>query len=83
MKDAIVAEAVFIGRVRSENSFAINSLGPKHLALAAARRKATIVHFGTEQVLDGSKGHGPSTKDVRKTRSINMVRKKFRRRRNQ
>jgi dTDP-4-dehydrorhamnose reductase len=46
-----------------EKAFAVNALGPWHLALAAARKKATLVHFGSDYVFDGRKENGPYTED--------------------
>jgi dTDP-4-dehydrorhamnose reductase len=44
-----------------EKAFAINALGPKHLAIAAAGKKITLVHFGSDYVFDGEKERGPYT----------------------
>lgn len=41
-----------------ETAFAVNALGPKHLAQAAARHKAILVHFGSDYVFDGLKESG-------------------------
>jgi dTDP-4-dehydrorhamnose reductase len=41
-----------------ERAFAVNSLGPKNLALAASRHKAVLVHFGSDYVFDGEKQSG-------------------------
>ena len=38
--------------------FAVNATGPGHLARAAARQKAMIVHFGSDYVFDGRKENG-------------------------
>jgi len=39
-------------------AFAVNATGPKHLAQAAARWKALLVHFGSDYVFDGAKENG-------------------------
>ncbi len=41
-----------------EPAFAVNAAGPRNLALAAARRKALLVHFGSDYVFDGRKEQG-------------------------
>ncbi len=41
-----------------EKAFAINALGPMHLAQAAAKQKAMLVHFGSDYVFDGTKENG-------------------------
>src|SRR5580765_6922819 len=41
-----------------DRAFAVNSLGPKYLALAASRHKAVLVHFGSDYVFDGEKESG-------------------------
>jgi dTDP-4-dehydrorhamnose reductase len=41
-----------------ETALAVNALGPKHLAQAAARHKAILVHFGSDYVFDGMKESG-------------------------
>jgi dTDP-4-dehydrorhamnose reductase len=42
----------------NEKTFAINALGPKYLAQAAADKKAILVHFGSDYVFDGTKENG-------------------------
>src|SRR5579883_970584 len=37
-------------------AFAVNAFGPRHLARAAARRGAVLVHYSTDYVVDGAKG---------------------------
>ena len=39
-----------------EIAFAVNSEGPRHLALACARRKIPLIHVSTDYVFDGNKG---------------------------
>ncbi|HUL00613.1 MAG TPA: dTDP-4-dehydrorhamnose reductase [Nitrospirota bacterium] len=39
-------------------AFLVNARGPQNLAMAAARRKAMFVHFGSDYVFDGMKEHG-------------------------
>src|SRR3990172_11271188 len=39
-------------------AFAVNALGPKYLAQAAALRKAVLIHFGSDYVFDGLKESG-------------------------
>lgn len=46
-----------------EKAFAVNALSPRHLALAAARQKAILVHFGSDYVFDGTKESGPYTEE--------------------
>lgn len=41
-----------------EAAFSINAAGPKYLALAAARQRAVLVHFGSDYVFDGLKEKG-------------------------
>lgn len=41
-----------------EKALAVNALGAKHLAQAAARHKAILVHFGSDYVFDGMKESG-------------------------
>lgn len=48
-----------------ENAVAVNAIGAKHLAEAAARNKAILVHFGTDYVFDGTKENGLYTEDDR------------------
>jgi dTDP-4-dehydrorhamnose reductase len=43
--------------------FAVNAAGPGHLARAASRQKATIVHYGSDYVFDGRKENGLYTED--------------------
>ena len=42
----------------SAKAFAVNALGPKYLAQAAAARKALLVHFGSDYVFEGTKENG-------------------------
>jgi dTDP-4-dehydrorhamnose reductase len=37
-----------------DKAFAVNAIGARHLALAAARRGATLVHVSTDYVFDGA-----------------------------
>jgi dTDP-4-dehydrorhamnose reductase len=46
-----------------EKAFAVNALGPKHLAQAAARHQALLVHFGSDYVFDGTKENGLYTEE--------------------
>jgi len=46
-----------------ERAFAVNSLGPKYLALAASRHKSVLVHFGSDYVFDGKKETGLYTEE--------------------
>jgi len=46
-----------------EKAFAINGLGPKFLGIAAARKNATLVHFGSDYVFDGKKENGLYTEE--------------------
>jgi dTDP-4-dehydrorhamnose reductase len=39
-------------------AFAVNATGPRNLAEAAAKRKAVLVHFGSDYVFDGAKENG-------------------------
>ena len=39
-------------------AFAVNAVGPRNLARAAARQKAILVHFGSDYVFDGLKENG-------------------------
>lgn len=41
-----------------KTAFAVNETGPRHLAAAAAGKKALIVHFGSDYVFDGMKESG-------------------------
>jgi len=41
-----------------ERAYAVNSEGPKNLAVAASRHKAVLVHFGSDYVFDGNKESG-------------------------
>lgn len=41
-----------------KTAFAVNATGPKNLAQAAGRRKAILVHFGSDYVFDGLKESG-------------------------
>lgn len=41
-----------------EKAFAVNALGPKNLAQAAAKHHAFLVHFGSDYVFDGAKEKG-------------------------
>ncbi len=43
--------------------FAVNALGPQHLAQAAGRQGAVLVHFGSDYVFDGTKENGLYTED--------------------
>jgi dTDP-4-dehydrorhamnose reductase len=38
-------------------AFAVNAIGARHLALAAAHRHAVLVHISTDYVFDGAKHH--------------------------
>jgi dTDP-4-dehydrorhamnose reductase len=42
----------------NERAYAVNSEGPKNLAVAASRHKAVLVHFGSDYVFDGNKESG-------------------------
>jgi len=44
-------------------AFAVNATGTKHLARAAAKQKALLVHFGSDYVFDGLKENGLYTED--------------------
>ncbi len=44
-------------------AFAVNAEGPGNLARAAAKRKALLVHFGSDYVFDGLKEKGLYTED--------------------
>jgi dTDP-4-dehydrorhamnose reductase len=46
-----------------EKAFAVNASGPAHLARAAAKRKAFLVHFSSDYVFDGQKENGLYTED--------------------
>ena len=46
-----------------EKAFAVNALGAKHLAQAAATHKAILVHFGSDYVFDGMKETGLYTEE--------------------
>ena len=46
-----------------EKAFAVNALGAKYLAQAAARHKAILVHFGSDYVFDGMKESGLYTEE--------------------
>jgi dTDP-4-dehydrorhamnose reductase len=46
-----------------EKAFAVNAAGPAHLARAAAKRKAFLVHFSSDYVFDGQKENGLYTED--------------------
>lgn len=48
-----------------EKAVAVNAIGAKHLAEAAARNKAILVHFGTDYVFDGTKENGLYTEEDR------------------
>ncbi len=41
-----------------DKAFAVNASGPQHLAQAAARQRAILVHFGSDYVFDGAKENG-------------------------
>ncbi|MEK6698659.1 MAG: dTDP-4-dehydrorhamnose reductase [Nitrospirota bacterium] len=60
--DVIVNCAAYnlVDRAEQEQgrAFAVNASGPKHLAQAAARQKAILVHFGSDYVFDGTKENG-------------------------
>ncbi len=60
--DVIVNCAAYnlVDRAEQEQgrAFAVNASGPKHLARAAARQKAILVHFGSDYVFDGTKESG-------------------------
>ena len=51
-----------------EQAFAVNALGVRTLAQAAARRGAHLVHVSTDYVFDGTR-HAPTTNGIRSTRS--------------
>jgi dTDP-4-dehydrorhamnose reductase len=38
-----------------DTAFVVNAIGPRNLARAAAKQKATLVHFGSDYIFDGSK----------------------------
>ncbi len=46
-----------------DKAYAVNASGPRHLAQAAARHKAVLVHFGSDYVFDGAKENGLYTED--------------------
>jgi dTDP-4-dehydrorhamnose reductase len=46
-----------------EKTFAVNAAGPKHLARAAGKHKAVLVHFGSDYVFDGTKEKGLYTEE--------------------
>jgi dTDP-4-dehydrorhamnose reductase len=50
----------FVDRAEKEKeaAFAVNALGPKNLARAAAKQRAVLVHFGSDYVFDGLKSPG-------------------------
>jgi dTDP-4-dehydrorhamnose reductase len=49
----------FVDKAEQERNiaFSVNSFGPQNLARAAAKRKAILVHFGSDYVFDGTKEH--------------------------
>ncbi len=46
-----------------EKAFSVNAAGPAHLARAAAKRKAFLVHFSSDYVFDGQKENGLYAED--------------------
>jgi len=46
-----------------ERAFSVNAAGPEYLARAAAKRKAFLVHFGSDYVFDGLKESGLYTEN--------------------
>ncbi len=46
-----------------ERAFSVNAAGPAHLARAAAKRKAFLVHFSSDYVFDGQKENGLYAED--------------------
>jgi dTDP-4-dehydrorhamnose reductase len=44
-------------------AFAVNAIGPRNLAETAAKRKAILVHFGSDYVFDGAKESGLYTEN--------------------
>lgn len=43
---------------QKEKAFSVNEAGPRHLAAAANRHNAFVVHFGSDYVFDGAKETG-------------------------
>jgi dTDP-4-dehydrorhamnose reductase len=58
--DVVVNAAAFHNVETCENepqrAFAVNAIGARHLALAAARRQCKLIHISTDYVFDGQKG---------------------------
>ena len=46
-----------------EKAYAVNVLGPKYLAQAAAEQRSILVHFGSDYVFDGKKENGLYTEE--------------------
>ncbi len=46
-----------------DKAFAVNATGPRHLASAAKKYNAFLIHFGTDYVFDGLKQNGLYTED--------------------
>jgi len=55
---------------RTEEAFAVNGAGPGHLAEAASRLGASIVHISTDYVFDGTKGAPYSEEDAPNPQSV-------------
>src|SRR3990172_56207 len=49
--------------MEQEKAFAVNATGPQHLAHAAKKFNALLVHFGTDYVFDGLKQDGLYVED--------------------
>jgi dTDP-4-dehydrorhamnose reductase len=49
----------FVDKAEQERNvaFSVNAFGPQNLARAAVKRKAILVHFGSDYVFDGTKEH--------------------------
>src|SRR5947209_10297626 len=77
--DVVISTAAFHKVEECEKqpaqSFAVNAVGPRNLALACRQRNAVLVHFSTDYVFDGAQRRPYTESDLPRPLNVNGVSK--------